>query len=164
MKYSKKLIEHFENPRNVGSFEDSEENVGTGLVGSPACGDVLKFQIKVDPKTGKILDARFKTFGCGSAVASGSLISEWVKGKTLDEALAVQNRDIAAELELPPVKVHCSLMAREAIGAAVDDYRKRLSGEKAPGDEPTRGTSGCAVGFGLANGDSKEECVEEEKK
>jgi nitrogen fixation NifU-like protein len=97
MKYSQKLIEHFEHPKNVGSFDDNEENVGTGLIGSPACGDVLKFQIKVDPKTDIILDAKFKTFGCGSAVASGSLISEWVKGKTLDEAEKVQNRDIAAD-------------------------------------------------------------------
>lgn len=154
MKYSKKLLEHFENPRNVGSFDEDEENVGTGIIGSPACGDVLKFQIKVDPETDRILDARFKTFGCGSAVASGSLISEWVKGKTLDEALQVQNRDIAAELELPPVKVHCSVMAREAIGAAIDDYRKRKSGEKSASDEPTRAHPGCGIGIGLSSEES----------
>jgi nitrogen fixation protein NifU and related proteins len=151
MKYSKKLIEHFENPKNVGSFDDNEENVGTGLIGSPSCGDVLKFQIKVDPATNTIVDARFKTFGCGSAVASGSLISEWVKGRTLEEAAKVENRDIAAELELPPVKVHCSVMAREAIGAAIDDYKKRSSGEKQPSDEPTRTTPGCAAGISLCS-------------
>ena len=157
MKYSQKLIEHFEHPKNVGSFDEDEENVGTGLIGSPACGDVLKFQIKVDPKTDIILDAKFKTFGCGSAVASGSLISEWVKGKTLDEAEKVQNRDIAAELELPPIKVHCSVMAREAIGAAIDDYRKRKSGEKQPTDEPTRTMPGCGVGIGLSSTPNKEQ-------
>jgi nitrogen fixation protein NifU and related proteins len=149
MQYSKKLIEHFENPKNVGSFDDNEPNVGTGLIGSPACGDVMKFQIKVDPATDIILDARFKTFGCGSAIASGSLITEWVKGKTLDEAKLVNNRDVAAELELPPIKIHCSVMAKEAIDAAIDDYVKRKSGEKGPGDEPTRSAPGCGLGISL---------------
>jgi len=157
MQYSKKLIEHFEHPKNVGSFEDNEENVGTGLIGSPACGDVMKFQIKVDPVTDIVIDARFKTFGCGSAIASGSLITEWVKGKTLDQAMEVQNRDIAAELELPPIKIHCSVMAREAIQAAVDDYRKRKSGEKGPGDEPTKAVPGCGIGIGLSDGSIKSE-------
>jgi nitrogen fixation NifU-like protein len=115
----------------------------------------MKFQIKVNPETDTVIDARFKTFGCGSAIASGSLITEWVKGKTLDQALQVQNRDIAAELELPPIKIHCSVMAKEAIQAAVDDYRKRQSGEKGPGDEPTKAMPGCGVGIGLSDGSEK---------
>lgn len=143
MKYSQKLIEHFENPKNVGSFDDDEPNVGTGMIGSPACGDIMKFQIKVDPATNTIIDARFKTFGCGSAIASGSLISELIIGKTLDEALLIENRDIAAELELPPVKVHCSLMAKEAIQAAIDDYQKRATGLKKLEDGPTKTQPEC---------------------
>ena len=135
MQYSRKLIEHFENPRNVGSFDDDEENIGTGVVGSPACGDVMKLQIKVDPETNTIIDVKFKTFGCGSAIASSSLLTEWVKGKTLDEVRGIENRDIAAELELPPVKIHCSVLAKDAINAAIEDYFKRLSGEISPDEE-----------------------------
>jgi nitrogen fixation protein NifU and related proteins len=160
MQYSQKLIEHFEHPKNVGSFDDNEPNVGTGLIGSPACGDVMKFQIKVDPATNTILDARFKTFGCGSAIASGSLITEWVKGKTLDEAKLVNNKDVATELELPPIKIHCSVMAKEAIDAAIDDYLKRVSGEKGPQDEPTRTMPGCGIGISLhdSTGEDKSSC------
>lgn len=145
MKYSKKLIEHFENPRNVGSFDDGEENVGTGVVGSPACGDVMKLQIKVDPETDRIIDCRFKTFGCGSAIASSSLLTEWVKGRTLDEVQEIENRDIAAELELPPIKVHCSVLARDAIKEAIIDYRKRASGELTEDDEPKAGQASVEI-------------------
>ena len=148
MQYSEKLMEHFENPRNVGSFDDGEVNVGTGVVGSPACGDVMKLQIKVDPGTGTIVDARFKTFGCGSAIASSSLLTEWVKGKTLDEAIEIKNMDIATELELPPIKVHCSVLAQDALEAAVNDYRKRLTGEKGPEDEPDKQDPSCSVAPG----------------
>ena len=123
--YSKKLLDHFQHPRNVGSFPDDEPNVGTGIVGSPACGDVMQVQIKVDPETDTIIDARFKTFGCGSAVASSSLVTEWVKGKTLDEAAAIRNTEIAEELALPPVKIHCSILAEDAIKAAVADYKTK---------------------------------------
>ena len=124
MSYSTKVIEHYENPRNVGSFAKDEEGVATGMVGAPACGDVMKLQIKVG-KDGVIEDAKFKTYGCGSAIASSSLVTEWVKGKTLDEALAIKNTAIAEELALPPVKIHCSILAEDAIKAAVADYRTR---------------------------------------
>lgn len=126
MAYSDKVIDHYENPRNVGSFDKGDETVGTGMVGAPACGDVMKLQIKVNEQ-GVIEDAKFKTYGCGSAIASSSLITEWVKGKSLDEALAIKNSDIAEELELPPVKVHCSILAEDAVKAAVADYRKKQS-------------------------------------
>ena len=125
MAYSEKVIDHYENPRNVGSFDKSDASVGTGMVGAPACGDVMKLQIKVNPATGVIEDARFKTNGCGSAIASSSLVTEWVKGKTLDEASALKNSQIAEELALPPVKVHCSILAEDAIKAAVNDYRQK---------------------------------------
>ena len=124
MAYSDKVIDHYENPRNVGSFEKGDESVGTGMVGAPACGDVMKLQIK-EKGEGVIEDAKFKTYGCGSAIASSSLITEWVKGKSLDEALAIKNSEIAEELELPPVKVHCSILAEDAIKAAVADYKKK---------------------------------------
>ncbi|EGY51706.1 Fe-S cluster assembly scaffold IscU [Neisseria shayeganii] len=124
MAYSDKVIDHYENPRNVGSFDKNDESVGTGMVGAPACGDVMKLQIKVNEE-GVIEDAKFKTYGCGSAIASSSLITEWVKGKSLDEALAIKNSAIAEELELPPVKVHCSILAEDAIKAAVSDYKKK---------------------------------------
>jgi nitrogen fixation NifU-like protein len=125
MAYSNKVIDHYENPRNVGGFDKGDETVGTGMVGAPACGDVMKLQIKVDPATGLIEDARFKTYGCGSAIASSSLVTEWVKGKSLDEALSIRNTQIAEELALPPVKIHCSILAEDAIKAAVNDYRAR---------------------------------------
>ena len=125
MAYSEKVIDHYENPRNVGAFDKSDDTVGTGMVGAPACGDVMKLQIKVDPATGRIEDARFKTYGCGSAIASSSLVTEWVKGKTLDEALTIRNTQIAQELALPPVKIHCSILAEDAIKAAVNDYKTR---------------------------------------
>ena len=128
MAYSEKVIEHYENPRNVGGFTADESDVGTGMVGAPACGDVMKLQIKVNPATGLIEDAKFKTYGCGSAIASSSLVSEWVKGKTLDQALAIKNTTIAEELALPPVKIHCSILAEDAIKAAVADYRQRHQG------------------------------------
>jgi nitrogen fixation NifU-like protein len=125
MAYSEKVVEHYENPRNVGSFDKGDDTVGTGMVGAPACGDVMKLQIKVNPTTGLIEDAKFKTYGCGSAIASSSLVTEWVKGKSLDEALTIKNTHIAAELALPPVKIHCSILAEDAIKAAVDDYRAK---------------------------------------
>jgi len=125
MAYSDKVIDHYENPRNVGSMDKDAANVGTGMVGAPACGDVMKLQIKVN-KDGVIEDARFKTYGCGSAIASSSLITEWVKGKSLDEAVKIQNSQIATELALPPVKIHCSILAEDAIKAAIEDYRKKL--------------------------------------
>ncbi len=124
MAYSDKVIDHYENPRNVGSFEKDDDSVGTGMVGAPACGDVMKLQIKVSDE-GIIEDAKFKTYGCGSAIASSSLITEWVKGKSLDEALSIKNSAIAEELELPPVKVHCSILAEDAIKAAVADYKQK---------------------------------------
>jgi nitrogen fixation NifU-like protein len=124
MAYSEKVLDHYENPRNVGSFDKGDESVGTGMVGAPACGDVMKLQIKVG-SDGRIEDARFKTYGCGSAIASSSLVTEWVKGKTLDEALTIQNTHIAEELALPPVKIHCSILAEDAIKAAVLDYRNK---------------------------------------
>ena len=125
MAYSNKVIDHYENPRNVGSFDKTDTDIGTGMVGAPACGDVMKLQIKVDNVTGIITDAKFKTYGCGSAIASSSLITEWVKGKTLDEAGSIKNSEIAEELALPPVKIHCSILAEDAIKAAVEDYRKK---------------------------------------
>lgn len=125
MAYSNQVIDHYEHPRNVGSFGKTEENVGTGMVGAPACGDVMKLQIKVDPETGVITDAKFKTYGCGSAIASSSLVTEWVKGKTIDEASTIKNSQIAEELALPPVKIHCSILAEDAIKAAVNDYRNK---------------------------------------
>jgi len=125
MAYSEKVIDHYENPRNVGSFDKSDTSVGTGMVGAPACGDVMKLQIKVDDATGIITDAKFKTYGCGSAIASSSLVTEWVKGKTLDEAGAIKNSQIAEELALPPVKIHCSILAEDAIKAAVADYKEK---------------------------------------
>ena len=124
MAYSNKVIDHYENPRNVGTFDKGDESVGTGMVGAPACGDVMRLQIKVND-AGIIEDAKFKTYGCGSAIASSSLITEWVKGKSLDDALAIKNSEIAEELELPPVKIHCSILAEDAVKAAVADYRKR---------------------------------------
>jgi len=125
MAYSDKVVDHYENPRNVGSFAKDDDNIGTGMVGAPACGDVMRLQIKVDHETGTITDARFKTYGCGSAIASSSLVTEWVKGKTLDEAGSIKNSEIAEELALPPVKIHCSILAEDAIKAAVADYRKK---------------------------------------
>ena len=125
MAYSEKVVDHYENPRNVGAFDKGDDTVGTGMVGAPACGDVMKLQIKVDDATGIITDARFKTYGCGSAIASSSLVTEWVKGKTLDEASTIKNTEIAQELALPPVKIHCSILAEDAIRAAIEDYRKK---------------------------------------
>ena len=125
MAYSAQVVDHYENPRNVGSFAKDDSDVGTGMVGAPACGDVMKLQIKVDKLTGVITDAKFKTYGCGSAIASSSLVTEWVKGKTLDEAAELKNSTIAEELALPPVKIHCSILAEDAIKAAVEDYKKR---------------------------------------
>ena len=125
MAYSEKVLDHYENPRNVGSFDKADTQVGTGMVGAPACGDVMKLQIKVDDDTGIITDARFKTYGCGSAIASSSLVTEWVKGKTLDQAATIRNTQIAQELALPPVKIHCSILAEDAIKAAIEDYRKK---------------------------------------
>ena len=125
MAYSEKVVEHYENPRNVGSFDKGDDTVGTGMVGAPACGDVMKLQIKVNPTTGLIEDAKFKTYGCGSAIASSSLVTEWVKGKSLDEALTIKNTHIAEELALPPVKIHCSILAEDAIKAAVNDYKAK---------------------------------------
>ena len=128
MAYSAKVLDHYENPRNAGSFSKDEENIGTGLVGAPACGDLMKLQIKVDHDTGIITDAKFKTYGCGSAIASSSLITEWVKGMHIDRAGEIKNSEIAEELALPPVKIHCSILAEDAIKAAVNDYRNRHSG------------------------------------
>jgi len=125
MAYSDKVLDHYENPRNVGSFDKNSEDVGTGMVGAPACGDVMKLQIKVN-EAGVIEDAKFKTYGCGSAIASSSLVTEWVKGKSLDEALTIKNTHIAEELALPPVKIHCSILAEDAIKAAVSDYKAKM--------------------------------------
>ena len=123
MAYSDKVLDHYENPRNVGTLDKSKKNVGTGLVGAPECGDVMRLQIEVDDENGTIIDAKFKTFGCGSAIASSSLATEWLKGKTIDEALTIDNMDIVEELNLPPVKIHCSVLAEDAIKAAINDYR-----------------------------------------
>jgi len=130
MAYSNKVIDHYENPRNVGSLPKDDPNVGTGLVGAPECGDVMKLQVMVNPATGVIDDAKFKTFGCGSAIASSSLATEWLKGKTVDQALAIKNTEIVAELSLPPVKIHCSVLAEDAIKAAIADYKKKQAEAK----------------------------------
>jgi nitrogen fixation NifU-like protein len=130
MAYSDKVIEHYERPRNVGTLDKEDPNVGTGLVGAPACGDVMRLQIKVNPETGVVEDAKFKTFGCGSAIASSSLITEWVKGKTLDEAMGIKNSQIVEELNLPPVKIHCSVLAEDAIKSAISDFRKKQVARK----------------------------------
>ena len=127
MAYSDKVIDHYENPRNVGSLDKADPSVGTGLVGAPACGDVMKLQIRVSDE-GVIEDAKFKTYGCGSAIASSSLVTEWVKGKSLDDALAIKNTDIVTHLALPPVKIHCSVLAEDAIKAAIEDYKSKLKG------------------------------------
>jgi Fe-S cluster assembly scaffold IscU len=132
MAYSDKVIDHYEHPRNVGSLPKSDVNVGTGLVGAPECGDVMKLQVQINPETGVIDDAKFKTFGCGSAIASSSLATEWLKGKTVDQALAIKNTDIVTELALPPVKIHCSVLAEDAIKAAIEDYKKKRD-ESKPG-------------------------------
>jgi len=130
MSYSDKVIDHYNNPRNVGSMDKKDSDVGTGLVGAPECGDVMKLQIKVNPQTNIIEDAKFKTFGCGSAIASSSLATEWVKGKTIDEALAIKNTEIVKELALPPVKIHCSVLAEDAIRAAIGDWKKKQESAK----------------------------------
>ncbi len=131
MSYSDKVIDHYNNPRNVGSMDKKDADVGTGLVGAPECGDVMKLQIKVNPQTNVIEDAKFKTFGCGSAIASSSLATEWVKGKTVDEALAIKNTEIVKELALPPVKIHCSVLAEDAIRAAIGDWKKKQANREA---------------------------------
>ena len=125
MAYSEKVIDHYKEPRNVGSLDKSDANVGTGLVGAPECGDVMKLQIQVNPETNEIVDAKFKTYGCGSAIASSSLATEWVKGKSIDQAMSIQNTEIVEELSLPPVKIHCSVLAEDAIKAAISDYKSR---------------------------------------
>ena len=125
MAYSEKVVDHYNDPRNVGSLDKNDRNIGTGLVGAPECGDVMKLQIQVNPDTNEIVDAKFKTFGCGSAIASSSLATEWVKGKSIDEAMSIKNTEIVEELSLPPVKIHCSVLAEDAIKAAISDYRKR---------------------------------------
>jgi len=130
MSYSEKVIDHYTNPHNVGTLDKSKSNVGTGLVGAPECGDVMRLQIEVDHATGMITDAKFKTFGCGSAIASSSLATEWLKGKSVDEALTIDNMDIVEELNLPPVKIHCSVLAEDAIKAAINDYREKNGMEK----------------------------------
>ncbi|HWP08906.1 MAG TPA: Fe-S cluster assembly scaffold IscU [Polyangiaceae bacterium] len=135
MAYSEKVIEHYENPRNVGAFDAADPEIGTGLVGAPACGDVMRLQIRVDD-SGVIKDARFKTFGCGSAIASSSLATEWLKGKSLDEASTIHNSMIAEELSLPPVKIHCSVLAEDAIKSAIDDYKKKRAAREALSEPP----------------------------
>ncbi|HUC78045.1 MAG TPA: Fe-S cluster assembly scaffold IscU [Vicinamibacterales bacterium] len=141
MAYSSKVIDHYENPRNVGSLPKDDPNVGTGLVGAPECGDVMKLQVKINPATKVIEDAKFKTFGCGSAIASSSLATEWLKGKTVDEALAIRNTDIVTELSLPPVKIHCSVLAEDAIKAAISDYRKKQGAAAAAVDQAAQPTA-----------------------
>lgn len=135
MAYSEKVIDHYQNPKNVGTLDKSKQNVGTGLVGAPECGDVMRLQIEVDETSGLIKDAKFKTFGCGSAIASSSLATEWLKGKTVDQALAIDNMDIVEELNLPPVKIHCSVLAEDAIKAAINDYRVKNGMEELVLDE-----------------------------
>ncbi|MBV9406871.1 MAG: Fe-S cluster assembly scaffold IscU [Acidobacteriaceae bacterium] len=130
MAYSDKVLDHYNHPRNVGSLDKSSPHVGTGMVGAPECGDVMKLQVKVNPETGVIEDAKFKTFGCGSAIASSSLATEWLKGKTVDQALEIKNTDIVNELSLPPVKIHCSVLAEDAIKAAIGDYKKKQTAAK----------------------------------
>jgi nitrogen fixation NifU-like protein len=132
MPYSDKILDHYNNPRNVGSFDARDATVGTGLVGAPECGDVMKLQIKVNPQTGVIEDAKFKTFGCGSAIASSSLATEWLKGKTIDEAMGIKNTQIVEELALPPVKVHCSVLAEDAIKAAIKNYQEKQQADRKP--------------------------------
>jgi nitrogen fixation NifU-like protein len=139
MAYSNKVIDHYNNPRNVGSMDKASADVGTGLVGAPECGDVMKLQIKVNSATGVIEDAKFKTFGCGSAIASSSLATEWVKGKTIDEALAIKNTEIVKELSLPPVKIHCSVLAEDAIRAAIGDWKKKRAATPAAVEAETKG-------------------------
>ena len=129
MSYSEKVLDHYNNPRNVGTLDKDDPTVGTGMVGAPECGDVMKLQLKVNPETGVIEDAKFKTFGCGSAIASSSLATEWVKGRTVDQALAIRNIEIVNELSLPPVKIHCSVLAEDAIKAAISDYKKKQAAE-----------------------------------
>src|SRR5438045_9042868 len=136
MPYSDRVLDHYNNPRNVGSLDKADPNVGTGMVGAPECGDVMKLQIRVNQQTGIIDDAKFKTFGCGSAIASSSLATEWLKGKTVDEALAIKNTDIVAELALPPVKIHCSVLAEDAIKAAISDYKKKQDESKGAPAQP----------------------------
>lgn len=138
MAYSEKVLDHYKNPRNVGNLPKDDPSVGTGLVGAPECGDVMKLQIKINPQTEIIEDAKFKTFGCGSAIASSSLATEWVKGKTVEEALKIKNTDIVKELNLPPVKIHCSVLAEDAIKAAIGDYRKKRTTVESPGVEVTQ--------------------------
>lgn len=135
MAYSEKVIDHYQNPKNVGTLDKAQKNVGTGLVGAPECGDVMRLQIEVDETTGLIKDAKFKTFGCGSAIASSSLATEWLKGKSVDQALAIDNMDIVEELNLPPVKIHCSVLAEDAIKAAINDYRVKNGMEELVLDE-----------------------------
>ncbi len=141
MAYSNKVIDHYENPRNVGSLPKDDVNVGTGLVGAPECGDVMKLQVKVNPETGVIDDAKFKTFGCGSAIASSSLATEWLKGKTVEEALAIKNTDIVNELSLPPVKIHCSVLAEDAIKGAIADYKKKQAVDAKAADKVAQPTA-----------------------
>lgn len=129
MAYTEKVIDHYKNPRNVGSMDKADPTVGTGIVGAPECGDVMKLQIKINESSGVIEDAKFKTFGCGSAIASSSLVTEWVKGKTVDEALSIKNTEIVEELNLPPIKIHCSVLAEDAIKAAISDYKKKRGDE-----------------------------------
>lgn len=143
MAYSEKVIDHYEQPRNVGKLDPKAADVGTGVVGAPECGDVMKLQIQVDDSTGKITDAKFKTFGCGSAIASSSLATEWMKGRTLDEAAAIKNTEIVQELSLPPVKIHCSVLAEDAIKAAIADYQMK-SGDAVPSDESTESADASA--------------------
>jgi nitrogen fixation NifU-like protein len=133
MAYSDKVIDHYEQPRNVGTLDKDDPSVGTGLVGAPACGDVMRLQLKIDPETGVIEDAKFKTFGCGSAIASSSLVTEWVKGKTVDQAMELKNTQIVEELNLPPVKIHCSVLAEDAIKSAISDFRKKQAERRAAG-------------------------------
>jgi nitrogen fixation NifU-like protein len=142
MAYSEKVIEHYEHPRNVGTLDKEDPNVGTGLVGAPACGDVMRLQIRVNPETGVVEDAKFKTFGCGSAIASSSLVTEWVKGKTIDEAMTIKNSQIVEELNLPPVKIHCSVLAEDAIKSAIADFRRKQDQTRAePDDRASEQTS-----------------------
>ncbi|MBP3954454.1 Fe-S cluster assembly scaffold IscU [Gemmata sp. G18] len=138
MPYSEKVLDHYNNPRNVGSFDIADPSVGTGLVGAPECGDVMRLQIKVNPDTGVIEDAKFKTFGCGSAIASSSLATEWLKGKTVDEALTIKNTEIVEELALPPVKVHCSVLAEDAIKAALKNYHEKQDTTDAPAEKSAK--------------------------
>ena len=145
MAYGEKVLDHYENPRNVGSLDKSAANVGTGIVGAPECGDVMKLQIQVDPATGRITDAKFKTFGCGSAIASSSLATEWVKGKTVEEAMAIKNTEIVQELSLPPVKIHCSVLAEDAIKSAIADYQKKQSQDAAPSESAEKTSAAASV-------------------